>query len=160
MIRFFLSLAVLTVAGCDLAATDDTEIADYAGPTLTEADAAVANPPFGPAGWDGYRFAGYTEHVVKLFRTTTCGDECTQTIELRFVGSPNDDRPREVEGRVVVRQYNPEGESETAVPIRRVEIQDWGPGVYSGVAFGAEGNPDVLPVRLVFWADDLPVAVE
>ncbi len=158
--RSLLRLGVLAVAlaGCDSVGDDDL-VTRYSGPVITEADATVPNPPLGPAGWVGINGAFYTERVVTLRRSTLCGDECAQTVELQFSNGHDTDLPETVRGRVIVEQGNPDGYSETALPIVRVEVQDWGPEVYSGIAYPeTTEDRDVAP--LVFWADDLPVAVE
>lgn len=144
--RTLLLALTLLLAACDTAG-DGARVVRYSGPEITEADATVPNPPFGPAGWRGTGATGTDPHV-SLSRTTLCGDECGRTLTLRFEGSASDGLPTSVEGRVVVQQYNPEGRTETALPIRRAEIQSWGPEVYSGVAYPEDGGP------LVFWVGE------
>ncbi|PAP74966.1 hypothetical protein [Rubrivirga marina] len=148
-LRLGLLVATLAVAGCD-SVGDDALITRYSGPEITEADATVPNPPFGPAGWQASGATGTAPHV-SLSRTTLCGDECSRTLTLRFAGSPRDELPSSVEGRVVVQQYNPEGRTETDLSVRRVEVQDWGPEVYSGVAVVDAG---IGVDRVVFWVGE------
>jgi hypothetical protein len=158
--RSLFRLGVLTVAlaGCDSVGDDDL-ITRYSGPELTEADATVPNPPFGPAGWQGRGFLGYHERLVTLSRTTSCGDECARTVELQFRNGHDTDLPETARGRVTVEQVNPDGYNEIDLSIRRVEIQDWGPEVFSGVVY-PEPADGVSADPIVFWADDLPTAVE
>ena len=158
--RFLLRLGVLVVAfaGCD-SVGDDGLVTRYSGPEITEADAAVPNPPFGPATWEGWGFLGYHERLVTVSRTTSCGDECARTVELQFTNGHDTDLPEAVRGWVIVEQGNPDGYSETDLPIRRAEIQDWGPGVFSGVVY-PEPIDGASTAPLVFWADGLPAAVE
>ena len=164
MLRLSPALLLLALAACDTA-RDDGRIVRYEGPAITEADATVPNPPFGPAGWDGLVFIGRAGISVSVDRTTTCGDECAQTILFSFNDAPPADPspgalPETVTGIVETVQGNPDGSTSAAFAIGRVEIDQWGPDVYSGVVHGASGNPDIVPARIVFWADDLPTAVE
>lgn len=152
------ALALLLTA-CDT--TGDGIITRYDGPPLTAADATVPNPPFADARWEGTRFLLRRDRDVFLGRSTLCGDECSRTVTLRFeeaLSARAGDLPLSVEAAVDVSQGNPDGFERTPFTVHRVEIQDWGPEVYSGVAYASgDGAPSE---RIVFWAEDLATAVE
>jgi hypothetical protein len=148
--RLLLLLAP-ALAACDLIG-DGVEIVRYTGPTITEADATVTDPMLGtPRGWSGLRVG---DEVV-LYRETLCGDECNQRIELRFEGRGA--LPSDAEATFTQSEYLPERFEERGLEIARIEVQDWGPEVFSGVVH-LEPVDEVLQVPIVFWADDLPFA--
>ena len=156
-----LALLLLTLTACDTVGTDAV-IVRYTGPAITEADAAVPNPPLGAAGWEGSGFLGRTGTSVSVDQRTLCGDECSQTVRFTFQTAHENTLPQSVRGRVEIVSSNPDGYETQEVGIGRVEIQDWGPEVYSGVVYPAGPfAPNVdPPPPTVFWADDLSFAVE
>lgn len=160
--RPLLLLLAVAVAACDTTGVDGALITRYDGPRITEADATVPNPPFGPAGWDGSVFWSRTGQSVSVRRVVTCGDECARTLELVFSDAPpivEGALPEAVTGSIEVVSGNPDGYERSVFEIERVQIQDWGPSVYSGVVhIKPYGFEYVEPI--VFWADDLPVAAE
>lgn len=158
-----LILAFLVLAsGCDTESTD-TLIVPYTGPVLTEADAVVPNPPFSPARWSGSLFDGRMGQSVLLSRSTQCGDECSRTVRFTFrdaMPTQPSGLPESVEGVFERRQGNPDGFESRPLAITRVEIQDWGPEVYSGVVVTPSRDAPSADGRIVFWADELPAAAE
>ena len=158
-----LLVPLLLLVACDTAPADGgTEIVAYRGAPITRADAAVPDPPLPPAEWEASGFLGRTGSSVFLRVATTCGDECRRTV--RFTAyAPHSARPdglpESMTGVVEVQTYNPEGFESGEIPISRVEIQDWGPEVYSGVVYPAHrGATPTVPY--VFWAESQGVAVE
>lgn len=159
-----LALLLLTLTACDTVGTDAV-IVRYTGPAITEADALVPNPPLGTAGWEGLVFLGRTGTSVSVDRQTLCGDECSQTLRFTFQDMPpvdSDALPEAARGVIEIVSGTPDGYETQEVGIGRVEIQDWGPEVYSGVVYPAGPfAPNVdPPPPTVFWADDLSFAVE
>ncbi len=147
-------LLLVAVAGCDTAG--DSLIARYNGPEITEADAAVVDP-LGTRGWDATRVETRAGRTVLLTRSALCGDECNRTTTLVFEG--DGDLPESVEVTVTERELMPERRTETRVSVAQVEVQDWGPRVYSGVVHPADQD-GAGSEPIVFWADRVAVAVE
>jgi len=145
-----LLLLALAVGACDTNA--DGQIVRYTGPAITEADATVVDPMLGtPRGWSGLRIG---DEVV-LYREALCGDECNHTLKLRFEGRGA--LPSDAEATLTRQEYTPERLEEQRLAIGRVEIQDWGPEVYSGVVYPVPQD-EAFQIPIVFWADDLPAA--
>ena len=161
--RSLLLLSLLAVSACDTT-TDagGTEIVAYSGTPITRADASVPNPPLSPAEWEAGAFLGRAAFSVFVRRATLCGDECSRTVRLTFTTPHSveaDGLPESVAGVVEVQSYLPESFTTTELAISRVEIQDWGPEVYSGVVY-ATPQAGVNTAPMVFWAESRGTAVE
>lgn len=152
--RSFLCLAALAVAvaGCD-SIGDDTVFVSYTGPEITEADALVD---------DGIDLRGWTverrRDLLVLARFEFCGDECGRTLALHFEGE-RDGLPTSVYAEIARQELLPERYFEEDLAIDRVEIQDWGPTVYSGIAYPVPADA-ASTVPIVFWADNVAVGVD
>lgn len=144
--RLAVFILAVSLAGCDaLGGGDHVEVARYAGPEITEADATVDNPPFGPAPWSTFQ----DDAIIVLSRVTACGDECARTLRLRFEGTG--DLPTAVDASVTIIEYLPERTAVDYLDLRRVEVQDWGPSVFSGVAY-PEPQAHAATAPIVFWS--------
>ena len=159
-----LALLLLPLAACD-SGRDDAVIVAYTGPEITEADALVPNPPLGSAGWSGVGIDALNGTFVTLHRDVLCGDECRQTVRFEFADAPRPDAdglPESVSGLFEMEMANPDGFAANALRIARVEIQDWGPEIYSGVVYLDSGNaPNIDPAPpTVFWTDDVSFVTE
>lgn len=147
-----------TLAACDSDGTDDAEIVRYDGPAITQADASVPNPPFGSAAWMA---SAPRRGAIDVAVTTLCGDECGRTIRFSFRESTTAEPlplpgplPESVTGTVSVQEYLPERFETAEIEVTRVEIQDWGPEIYSGIVYPAVVLGDFSPVvPFVFWAE-------
>ena len=139
-----LTLLALVLAACDTVDGDSAPITAYEGPEITEAD-ATTDGMLGPRGWS----AEIRDAAVVLSQSVLCGDECNQTITLRFEGERNG-LPLAIEAEVVQQDYLPERRVEDDVEVARVEIQDWGPEVYSGILYPVpQEGASTAPI--VFW---------
>lgn len=155
-----LTIVLVTFSACDTGLAD-VDIGRYRGERLTEADAMVPNGPLGSAGWDGLVATTRAGRSVLLERRTRCSDECSQTVRLQFEGGDVGGLPQSATGVMEQRASLPDRFESTPFEIDRVEIQDWGPEVYSGVVYTAASQaPTVDAMPLVFWADHLPQASE
>lgn len=120
----------------------------------------MPNPPLGSAEWEARAFLGRSATFVWISIAMTCGDECARTTEFEF-STPHTagDSPESVTGTFEVQQYLPERFESTRIEIERVEIQDWGPEVYSGIVYPApRGTTPTIPYA--FWAESSGTAVE
>jgi len=158
--RAALPLLVLALAACDTNAGADGQIVRYTGPAITEANALVVDDMGLTQRWSADVVATPNGPSVFVSRTVLCGDECGRTITLRFRGGGA--LPASADGVVRQQEYTPERLEVAQLDIARVEIQDWGPEVYSGVAYPVTSNaPNIDPAPpLVFWTDDIGFAQE
>ena len=139
-----LALLALLLAACDTADDESALITAYDGPEITEADAATEGM-LGPRGWS----AETRGAAVTLSQSVLCGDECNRTVDLQFEGERNG-LPLTIEAEVVQQEYLPERRIENDVEVARVEIQDWGPEVYSGIVYPVpQEGASTAPI--VFW---------
>lgn len=131
-----LALLAPALAACDAAApAGAVEVASYDGPALTEAD--VSGRP-----WTALSIAD----GVRLSQSTPCGTGCAETVRLTLSDRGGNNLPRFVDAEVVTKTSA--GTASTDLPIDRVEVQDWGPEVISGIAYPADENR----APIVFWA--------
>lgn len=153
-----LLLAVL-LAGCDSAGDPvGPEIVRYTGSAITEADAAVVDETGEPRPWSASVFHMRAGTTVILSQSVLCGDECNRSVELRFENGDGA-LPASVEGTLSVRDLLPESTQETTIEVARLEVQDWGPTVYSGVLYPVPDDA-ASTAPIVFWTDDVAHAAE
>lgn len=151
-----LALLLLPLAACD-SGRDDAVIVAYSGPEITEADALVEDIPGRFESWSADVVSTRERRTVAIGIGFLCGDECNRRIALRFEG--RGDLPESVAGTITTSEFLPERFEEARIDIDRVEIQDWGPEVYSGVVYPAS-RPEAFVPPLVFWTDERTVAAE
>lgn len=142
---FLLALLAPALSACDTSSPADTvEVVAYTGPALTEADAV--DP--GEQPWKAASLA----RRVTLSQSALCGAGCAETVRLTLDGEGDSELPSFAEAVVTVKTTS--GTDERDLALARVEVQDWGPDVVSGVAYPA-ASEDRDPI--VFWA---PLDVE
>ncbi|HHP7239057.1 hypothetical protein [Longibacter sp.] len=132
---------LLLLAACDRSDPEyNAEVVPYTGATITAADATVTDPS-GEKGWQARRM----DDRVVLSRSTLCGDECTETIQLSLRTQGDAGLPAFNSLIRIQRSALPERRTQETIAVRRIEIQDWNTdGVVSGRVVGEEG--------IVFWA--------
>ena len=146
------------LTACDSNGADPV-VVRYAGPEITEADATP--PDEGSAAWS----AEVVGEAVSIVQRTSCGDGCFRAFRLDFSEARPGALPDHVEATARVVQStasdtSPAGEYTATVEVARVEIQDWGPEVYSGVVlFPHVPYVDAAPPP-VFWTDDVTIEAE
>lgn len=150
ILRTFSAVLVLLLllAACDRSDPEyNAEVVPYTGATITAADATVTDPS-GEKGWQVRRM----DDRVVISRSTLCGDECSETIQLSL-RSRGDGALPAFAGLVRIRRNAlPNRRTQETLPVQRVEIQDWDvDGIVSGQIIG--------PEPIVFWVD-LDDAVE
>lgn len=152
------ALLVVALAACDTVGDADNEIVRYTGPEITEADATAVDETGQPRRWSAAVLHGWTSTTVTLTQSVLCGDECKRTVSLRF-DDGDGTLPASVEGTVRVQNFLPSSTQETEIEVARVEIQDWGPTVYSGILYPV---PEVAAstAPIVFWTDEIVSAAE
>ena len=141
-----LTLLALVLAACDTASGDSALITAYDGPEITLEDGLI-DDALGPRGW----WVERDDMPVILTRTEICGDECGRTLTLRFDGE-REGLPASIDAGLVQQEYLPERRTEDDIEVDRVEIQDWGPRIYSGVVYPSPAE-DAFRAPIVFWAE-------
>ena len=152
-----LALLAFLLVACDTAGSDSALITSYDGPEITEADAIVTDE-IGPRGWEATVFDTRAGRRISVRRIALCGDECSREVTISFRDEGRA-LPVSVQATVTTREALPERFEETPIDIARVEIQDWGPDVYSGVV-SLLPQDRVSPPPIVFWSDDVVYLAE
>lgn len=135
-----LALLAVALAACDSAdVAAGTEVVAYAGPALTPADAV--DPGADP--WTALSVAP----GVRLSQSALCGEGCGETVQITLGDRGAGRLPTFVDASIVTKTAS--GTTEAALVLDRVEVQDWGPEVISGVAYPTQ--EDRAPI--VFWAE-------
>ena len=131
---------VAALAACDSAdSARSPEVVAYAGPALTADDAV-------DTGEDPWTALSVGDDV-RLTQSALVGPGRTETVRLTLGDRGADRLPAFVDAAVVTKTAS--GTSEAALALDRVEVQDWGPDVISGVAYPAQEDR----AAIVFWAE-------
>ncbi len=137
----------------------EVQVSRYIGPTITESD-ALAPDITGPRGWEALVFHGRRSTNTLLLQETLCGDECSLMLSVDFRDLESDRLPTFLSATLRRQELSPERDTTIALDVDRVEIQDWGPDVYSGHVILREDPPDIVSAPIVFWADEPSISAE
>ncbi|MGB3543188.1 hypothetical protein [Rubrivirga sp.] len=154
--RLAAAALLVVLSACDTIA-EGPQIVRYSGPPITEADAVETDGYGGPRLWSVDWIGLFSGTTVTIRRTLLCGDECGQTTQFRFTEEGDGGLPTSIEGSIILSTWPPDNVSSSPLLIDRVEIQDWGPEIYSGIVYAGSGR---LAQPVPFWSDDVSVAVE